>query len=150
MVSGTVGSSLVGGNNNDTLVGNTGSDIMNGGSYEDRLVGGPGNDTLDGGAGYDLLIGGPGSNVLTGGAHADIFGIRSNPAIDRITDFTPGSDRIRIDLALADSYAKLDAITKNYNEGGTGVIEFTSGQKILLTGIDATTMNAGWFQFTFV
>ena len=143
-------SSLFGGAFNDTILGGAGDDVLNGGPDQDRLVGGDGNDTIDGGSGNDLLIGGAGVNLLTGGAGNDIFGIRSGAGVNHITDFTPANDRIRIDLALADSFAKLDAVTSNYNEGGLGVIEFTNGQKILLAGIDATTLNANWFQYTFV
>ncbi|AMD00697.1 DUF5801 repeats-in-toxin domain-containing protein [Halomonas chromatireducens] len=61
------------------------------------LVGGDGDDTLIGGDGDDILIGGAGDDILTGGAGADTFvwnlndgGTSDSPAIDTVTDFTPG------------------------------------------------------------
>ncbi len=135
---------------NDTLEGGDGDDVLNGGADKDRLVGGAGNDTLDGGISNDLLIGGSGQNTLTGGAGYDIFGIRGGPGQDDILDLNVRMDKIRIDLTIARNFATLDAVTSTYNEGGWGIIEFADGHVVRLAGIDATTMNAGWFQFDFV
>ena len=59
------------------------------------LLAGSGNDTLDGGKGNDVLIGGKGNDTLIGGEGSDIFrwelndqGTTSNPAVDRIKDFS--------------------------------------------------------------
>ncbi|SFT60454.1 serralysin [Pseudovibrio denitrificans] len=54
----------VGGDGNDTIIGN----IAN-----NRLNGGVGNDTLNGGDGNDTLIGGDGNDVLRGGTGADAY-----------------------------------------------------------------------------
>jgi Ca2+-binding RTX toxin-like protein len=70
------------------LLGSTGNDTLIGGAGNNRLVGSGGNDRLSGGAGTD---------TLTGGAGADAF-VVNGPAdgVDRITDFTPGTDFMEI------------------------------------------------------
>jgi hypothetical protein len=69
----------VGGNGNDTLVGDANSDI---------LVGQNANDTLRGAAGKDLMCGGRGDDRLRGGAGADFFG--GGPGTDVALDFNAG------------------------------------------------------------
>jgi hypothetical protein len=69
----------VGGNGNDTLVGDANSDI---------LLGQNGDDTLGGAEGKDLLCGARGNDRLTGGAEADRF--EGGLGTDTATDFTAG------------------------------------------------------------
>ncbi|MCF3973427.1 M10 family metallopeptidase [Paracoccus salsus] len=97
---------LLGGRGNDTLAGQAGNDRLLGNSGADRLWGHAGSDTiwggygddiLHGGDGNDILRGGRGNDLMTGGAGEDIFVFRrgdqtSGRDLDRITDFTPGSD----------------------------------------------------------
>ncbi|WP_394754873.1 hypothetical protein [Crenothrix sp.] len=97
---------LVGNIGNDKLVGNEGNDTLYGNVGNDTLLGGDGypgsedgNDVLNGGKGNDKLNGGGGTNVLTGGAGKDIFIFdRSEYVVstDKITDFTPIDDTIRL------------------------------------------------------
>ncbi|PZQ50471.1 MAG: hypothetical protein DI556_07930 [Rhodovulum sulfidophilum] len=73
---------------------------------DDRIAGSAGDDRLLGFAGDDTLTGGGGADLMTGGAGADTFRFRAlgdSPAVaaDRITDFTPGFDRI--DLRAIDA-----------------------------------------------
>ncbi len=86
---GTVIEDAIGGDGNDTLVGNgeanhlqgmrgndmldgkAGDDILEGGSGHDGLYGRDGSDTLIGGDGDDVLTGGLGNDVLMGGAGRD-------------------------------------------------------------------------------
>jgi serralysin len=82
-----------GSNFNDTLNGNSGSNV---------LFGGAGNDTINGNGGNDVIIGGAGRDVLTGGSGNDSFvfshasdspaGARAD--LDVITDFVRGHDKI--------------------------------------------------------
>src|SRR4051812_12105131 len=59
------------------------------GNARDNIVsGGDGAQSLDGGAGNDVLI---------GGAGADTFVVRAGNGSDVITDFTPGTDRVRLE-----------------------------------------------------
>lgn len=92
---------------NDQLRGNNAANILEGLGFSDRLYGRAGDDNLDGGAGADALYGNQGADQMTGGAGADRFiyfaavDSRSGTS-DRITDFTPGSDRIEISRLDAD------------------------------------------------
>ncbi|MDX9833436.1 MAG: ExeM/NucH family extracellular endonuclease [Anaerolineae bacterium] len=59
------------------------------------VAGTPGRDLLSGTPGDDVLEGGAGPDVLTGGGGADLFVYRDlAEALDTITDFTPGLDRL--------------------------------------------------------
>jgi Ca2+-binding RTX toxin-like protein len=73
---------IIGGNGDDTLIGNagpnylvggTGNDVIKGGAGEDFLYGSTGNDALDGQAGQDFLEGDSGDDTLTGGPDLDTF-----------------------------------------------------------------------------
>lgn len=87
--------------NDDRLFGSGFSDRLNGGNGDDVLLGEDGRDRLIGGANDDRLNGGSGHDTLTGGAGDDAFifntPIGGGTNIDKITDFTSGSDIIEID-----------------------------------------------------
>ena len=89
--------SLDGGSGNDILFGNKGDDdLLIGGSGSDSIYGGVGNDEVDGGAGNDVVSGDRGVDTLMGGAGADEFLLASSNADqDVITDFQPGTDKLR-------------------------------------------------------
>ena len=117
-ISGAAGNdTLTGGSGDDGLDGGAGTDSLSGLGGNDHLSGGHGSeaDTLNGGAGNDTLSGGGGADVLTGGTGNDAFVIdgvgfaapttrgakpvelpmpTSATALDRITDWTHGEDRI--------------------------------------------------------
>lgn len=69
-----------GGNDSDTLLGDSGRDRINGGpTGNDRLNGGSGNDRLVGGSGNDKLVAGTGRrDVLLGGRGNDRVNTRDN------------------------------------------------------------------------
>ncbi|UVO55318.1 cadherin domain-containing protein [Sphingomonas sp. SUN039] len=93
----------------------TGITINGSAETDGKLVmfGGLGSDTLTGGAGADRVYGGGGGDVLTGGAGADTF------LYDRLTD------------SFGATTATRDRI-----------LDFTAGDKIDLSGIDAITGGA--------
>ncbi len=63
----------MGGNGNDTLLGNALDNLLVGNGGNDVLVGAGGNDTLFGDDGFDILIGGLGSDSLNGGNGDDLI-----------------------------------------------------------------------------
>lgn len=92
--------SLVGEDGNDELYGGSGFDYLNGGADNDLLVGEGDDDWIIGGTGNDTIIGGFGSEAIGGGAGSDqfqyyeSFRFSSFHYIDRINDFTSGSDKL--------------------------------------------------------
>lgn len=91
-----------------------------------------GRDTLVGTAGDDRITGGIGSDVLTGGAGADTFVYTSTrDALDRITDFVPGTDRL-------DLQALLDSVGySGHNAIADGVVQLVDTPAGLSVQIDA-------------
>ncbi|MGD1917770.1 MAG: hypothetical protein ACFCAD_02095 [Pleurocapsa sp.] len=103
-----------GGAGNDEIFGGDGNDLVSGNQGDDRIDGGRGENTLLGGNGDDTLIVSTNDNVfrqsstLTGGAGEDTFQINFNQdnledtenqetiAVNQITDFTSGEDKIVI------------------------------------------------------
>ncbi len=104
------GSNSINGTGNslaNRLTGNTANNILNGKS---------GNDTLSGGGGNDRLIGGPGKDQLTGGPGADSFqfdaALNATTNVDRITDFSPADDVMRLVGAAFPSLATSGVLPK--------------------------------------
>ncbi len=76
--------------------GNDAANVLTGNSGNNGLWGLGGNDSLSGGAGDDTLIGGAGNDTLTGGAGADafLFAAAAVNGVDKLTDFTHGTDTL--------------------------------------------------------
>jgi Ca2+-binding RTX toxin-like protein len=70
----------------------------------EEVRGTSGADVLGGGGGSDILYGGLGKDTLTGGAGQDVFVFDTKPNkrtnLDKIVDFTPGTDKIWLDNAV--------------------------------------------------
>ncbi|MCA2623863.1 MAG: M10 family metallopeptidase C-terminal domain-containing protein [Microcystis sp. M20BS1] len=75
--------------NGDNQIGNPSPSSLVGGLGNDILVGGAGNDTLNGAAGIDTLTGGTGTDIFI-----FQFGQSTAAALDRVTDFAIGDDKI--------------------------------------------------------
>lgn len=134
----------------DGLRGDAGDDSLSGGGGNDLLRGGGGADTLADGAGNDTLSGGQGANVLTGGAGSDLFVIKSEhlgktaDALDHITDFTHGVDKIsfgghlsvtnaNFETATAATFADAVALAKTDLAGGHAeVVAVQVGADVIL------------------
>lgn len=132
---------LQGGKGADRLMGKAGADVLRGGGGADRLFGNGGGDVLSGGLGRDELAGQRGRDTLTGGGGADLFVFAKRHGADRITDFTPGADRIRLDVEGLEFSGLLIRA-----EGADTRIETGHGT-ITLTGLAPDSLGADDFLF---
>ncbi len=140
----------------NTIVGNSGGNVLHGGGDidtlsgmdgADSLYGDAGNDVLDGGDGDDVLIGGTGYDRLTGGAGADRFAFTD---LD-IHRFSAGSGLVEKDTIVDLSFAAndridLSAIDANINLDGDQAFSFVgkftkvAGQAVLSLSGGVTTL----------
>lgn len=127
----------------DVAFGGKHNDIIFGGAGADRLVGNRGNDELYGGLGNDKLVGSAGNDIMTGGANADtfIFNGRRDQGSDTITDFNSEQDLIRITKGHDFSDVTIDSY------GLDTLLSLSSGTKIALLGVEASTIDIDNFDF---
>ena len=97
---------LTGNEFGQTIIGDSGANVLDGGGGNDNLVGGAGNDRLIGGGGQDRYTGGDGAdifvfNLITESAVENLTSDGAKAMPDVILDFQPGQDKI--DLALIDA-----------------------------------------------
>ncbi|MBC2732440.1 S8 family serine peptidase [Thiobacillus sp.] len=127
-----------GGDGNDSITGNTLSNV---------LVGGRGDDTLSSGGGNDLLDGGQGTNTLTGGALDDIFVIQRKPgAVDVITDFSVSEIGEKIAIVGFDNildFTQLSLVA----EGADSRINLPNGQSLLMKSLVPSQLSEQNFSF---
>ena len=122
---------LNGGNGNDGLWGFDGNDVINGDAGDDYVEGGLGNDSISGGADNDTLLGqagadtiggGTGFDYLYGGAEADVFVFNKGDSYDTVWDFSAAEgDKVRIDPALAGSFAEFQSRLSGFSFDGRGL-----------------------------
>ncbi|HEU0099172.1 MAG TPA: M10 family metallopeptidase C-terminal domain-containing protein [Allosphingosinicella sp.] len=106
-----------------------------------RLFGGKADDTLKGGGQADLLLGNLGADMLTGNGGADTFRFDSTAdstsgSLDRITDFTPGTDKI--DLSRIDANSAV-AGDQAFSWIGSNAFSGSAGQ------LRAYEQDGSWF-----
>jgi glucose/arabinose dehydrogenase len=116
---------VVSGDQNDTLRGFAGDDMIFGGSGNDFIDGGTGNDTLIGGSGNDRF-------VFAAGSGADI-----------INDFAAGPGiGDRIDLAGFANIHTFSEILGHANQvGGNTVLDFGNGDTLTLLNVNKANLN---------
>ncbi len=85
------GSNLAGTNADNTITGT---------ALDDTIFGANGNDILIGGDGNDRLIDGNGIDTMTGGAGRNNFVFYADGAVDTVTDFKPGTDKMDLSRLL--------------------------------------------------
>jgi serralysin len=79
----------------ENAVGGGGNDIIVGNKASNKLSGGAGNDVISGGAGIDYVTGGAGSDIFIADINGSTMPAKRGPlALDVITDFASGSDKI--------------------------------------------------------
>lgn len=93
---------ITGNSSSNTLNGTAGNDVIYGLGGADKLYGKAGVDRLEGGSGNDTLWGGSGADTLIGGSGWDtfVFDAPFAGAVDRITDFSPVYDTIRLENGI--------------------------------------------------
>ena len=138
---------LNGESGSDDLYGGIGNDFLSGGNDNDHLEGGFDNDRLEGGNGDDYLNGGAGIDALTGGIGSDdLYG-------------EEGDDTLIGGAGSDDLYGGLGNDTYKYSnvlESGLTtttrdhVHDFSAGDKIDLSGIDARSGNWSNDAFNYV
>ena len=133
---------IVASSGDDWLFGNASANRLFGFDGIDRVFGRAGNDTLYGNAGNDILNGGAGDDILVGGAGMDEFRFDGiDFGADRIVDFMPGET---IDLTAYAGLAFGDLTIVDVM--GRAEVSFSNGE-IVLAGILAADVDAGWFAF---
>jgi len=170
---GTNDDSLDGGSGNDTLLGENGKDLLDGGPGHDRLdggasndvlLGGPGkdvmlgsdgNDSLDGGADDDDMDGGDGTDALLGGAGNDL--VKGGAGKDTLTGGN-GDDRLiggldsdqMIGNEGNDTFVLTQLLDSRVGSGRDVIVDFTKGDRINLSAIDASSKAGGDQAFAFM
>lgn len=153
LIGGAGKDTLYGGDENDYLDGGKGNDSIFGGDENDTLLGGSGNDYLSGGGdkdslyggtGADTLYGGAGNDTLTGGKGADVFVYRKSTGKDIITDYTAGTDKIKISSGSISktSYSGNDVIFKVGS--GTLTVKNGNGKKITIEDSSGTVTSESY------
>src|SRR5215207_9984760 len=107
------------------------------------MLGGADNDTLLGQGGADTIGGGTGFDYLYGGAEADVFVFNRGDSFDTVWDFSAAEgDKVRLDPAfgistLADLQAHLSGFT--LDGADYSVISFPdSADQLTIKGVAAT------------
>lgn len=130
--------------NNDEEVFNL---ILGNQAYAIHALGG--NDTIIASAYDDLIVGGAGNDVMTGGDGADTYvfrdygGDQGDFGHDRITDFDPNADVLRLEHTV---FTRFDDLL--LQETSLGVhITLDADNTILLEGLTIAELSADNFQF---
>jgi serralysin len=127
---------LYGDEGHDVVLGNLGADTVEGGVGNDVVRGGQGNDSLLGGDGWDYLAGDRGDDTITGGAGMDTFHTFSGAGLDRVTDFNYGEGD-RVNVLAGSSYT-------TYQSGADTIVDMGAGDRIVLVGVQLSSLPAGW------
>jgi Ca2+-binding RTX toxin-like protein len=125
--------------------GNSSDNLITGNSAANRLEGRVGDDTLIGGGGADTLLGGVGNDMLTGGTGNDTFLFNKGDGHDVITDFGNGSDVLDLSSLINAGYTPTVVAS-----GSDTLVQFSSGDDILLLGVAPSHLSATTSGFVFV
>jgi Ca2+-binding RTX toxin-like protein len=119
----------------DSVNGNMGDDVIHAGSGGGLFWGGQGDDVIFGGAGADWISGDKGRNTVTGGGGPDTFHATQNGET-RVTDFhLADGDRVQVDAGADYSFAQV---------GGDTIIDVAHGGRLVLQGVQATSLTGDW------
>ena len=118
---------FTGTDDDNTIIGGTGSDNLAGGKGNDHLIGNAGNDTLDGGEGSDRLEGGAGNDIykydgkdmIVEAAKGGIDTVLSTVTVDLVHDTGLAGQELE-NVTLAAGAGDLDATGNGFNNTLTG------------------------------
>ena len=130
---------------NDTLRGNGGTDFLRGSLGIDHLDGGDGTDVLDGGENNDTVLGGRGRDILMGLSGNDV--INGGADNDTISGGL-GADQLRGE-AGADRFVFISTQDSTATAHDR-ILDFTAGDQIDLSGIDAKASSGGGQTFSYI
>lgn len=126
-------------------LGTSNGDVITGAAGIDKIDGKGGNDTLSGAAGSDTLVGGAGDDTLAGGQDNDVFVFNVGFGHDVIADFATGTDVIRFDTAVFNSFAAVMAGSAQV--GSDVVITYDSGNTVTLNNVTVSALQTSDFNF---
>ncbi|MDP3803378.1 calcium-binding protein [Brevundimonas sp.] len=123
----------------DVIYGNMGGDTCYGGGGNDVIRGGQDGDLLFGDEGDDWISGDRGPDTMTGGAGADTFYVFTGSGSDQITDFSAAQgDRIQFEPGMTYTIGQ---------QGVDTVIETAGGERIVLVGVEGSSLVGAWSFF---
>lgn len=106
------------------------------GMQVNTVRGTPRGDTLMGTSGNDIFIGGAGADLMSGGQGADIFVFESiRDALDQITDYLPGTDRLDLSRLLA----SIGQSTRSAWPQGVVTLRDVSGGVLVMIDVDGAS-----------
>ena len=147
VISGTNGADAILAADDTVILGLDGDDTLTAGGRNVVLVGEGGDDVLLGSEFSDVLGGSAGDNTLTGGAGDDVFvvelPVEDGEALQTVTDFEVGLDRIGLPLGLA--IDDVEAVTLRDDLGAVSTqIRLVSSEAVLavLPGIDGDRLTS--------
>ena len=121
-----------------------GRDFVKAGNGNDIIRGGDGADILLGHNGDDRLIGQAGTDRIKGGIGNDVFVATTGSGLDIVYDFTSGEDRVDVSgLGLTEFVTEVGGLWLTVN--GKALMEISGGNRLLLAGVDHTTLTAADF-----
>jgi Ca2+-binding RTX toxin-like protein len=127
---------VIGTDQNDTITGSAGDNVLNGGGGIDTINGGAGNDVIDGGDDADIINAGSGQNDIIGGAGDDIITTDSAQGVDALNATTIDGG------AGADTYI--------FTDGASGYVDITGDSSDTLnfsgvtSGVTIDLSNSGY------
>ena len=98
----------------------------------------------DGAGGNDQIIGSVNANRLLGGSGDDVIVATVGSGLDIVYDFTVGEDKVDVSgLGFTDFEIEVGSIWRTVN--GKALMEMGGGDRLLLVGVDHTTLTADDF-----
>jgi len=102
------------------------------------------NNSILGSAADNMLDGRGGNDILTGGAGKDIFVFGLGYGNDRVTDFAPGTDHIRLVSGPLD----WASVSTRLSDSALGaVLNLGGGNTLTFAGVQKSRLSAGDFEF---